>query len=65
MIFKPFIHGCHDFPFLSQGGIVANPNCSTIIALVAVTPLHKAVGVQRMTVATYQVRGEAHFFRFI
>lgn len=24
-----------------KGGIVANPNCSTIIALMAVTPLHR------------------------
>ena len=24
-----------------QGGIIANPNCSTIIALMAVTPLHR------------------------
>lgn len=29
-----------------QGGIIANPNCSTIIALMAVTPLHKAAKVQ-------------------
>ena len=28
-----------------QGGIIANPNCSTIIALMAVTPLHKAAKV--------------------
>jgi aspartate-semialdehyde dehydrogenase len=34
--------------------IIANPNCSTIIAIVAVTPLHRAVGVQRMVVSTYQ-----------
>lgn len=41
---------------LGQGGIIANPNCSTIIALMAVTPLHRAVGVKRMVVSTYQVR---------
>ena len=28
-----------------QGGIIANPNCSTIIALMAVTPLHRAAKV--------------------
>jgi aspartate-semialdehyde dehydrogenase len=39
-----------------NGGIVANPNCSTIIALVAVTPLHRAARVKRMVVSTYQVR---------
>ena len=27
-----------------EGGIIANPNCSTIIALMAVTPLHRAGG---------------------
>ena len=38
-----------------QGGIVANPNCSTIIALMAVTPLHRAARIKRMVVSTYQV----------
>ncbi len=40
-----------------RAGIIANPNCSTIIALVAVTPLHRATGsggVRRMVVSTYQ-----------
>ena len=41
---------------LGQGGIDANPNCSTIIALMAVTPLHRAAGVKRMVVSTYQVQ---------
>ncbi|NOZ23101.1 MAG: aspartate-semialdehyde dehydrogenase [Planctomycetes bacterium] len=35
-------------------GIIANPNCSTIIAMVAVYPLHKAAGIKRMVVSTYQ-----------
>lgn len=39
--------------------IVANPNCSTIIALVAVTPLHRAIGVERMVAATYQAASGA------
>ena len=34
--------------------LIANPNCSTIIALMAVAPIHRAVGVERMVVATYQ-----------
>jgi hypothetical protein len=41
------------------GGIIANPNCSTIIALVAVTPLHRAAGVKRMVVSTYQAASGA------
>ncbi len=35
-------------------GVVANPNCSTIIALMALAPLHRAFGLKRVTVATYQ-----------
>ncbi len=44
---------------LGQGGIVANPNCSTIIMLVPVTPLHRAAGVKRMVVSTYQAASGA------
>ncbi len=35
-------------------GIIANPNCSTILMNVAVWPLHKAFGVKRVVVSTYQ-----------
>ena len=41
------------------GGIIANPNCSTIIALMAVTPLHREAGVRRMVVSTYQAASGA------
>jgi len=41
------------------GGIVANPNCSTIIALTAVTPLHRVSPIQRMVVSTYQAASGA------
>jgi len=44
---------------LGQGGIIANPNCSTIIMLVPVTPLHRAAGVKRMVVSTYQAASGA------
>lgn len=39
---------------LEHQGIIANPNCSTIIALMALAPLHKAFGLRRATIATYQ-----------
>lgn len=39
---------------LKHSGIIANPNCSTIIALMALAPLHRAFGLTRATVATYQ-----------
>ncbi|MBI2340872.1 MAG: aspartate-semialdehyde dehydrogenase [Deltaproteobacteria bacterium] len=35
-------------------GIIANPNCTTIIAAMAVWPIHKIAKVKRMVVATYQ-----------
>jgi aspartate-semialdehyde dehydrogenase len=34
--------------------IIANPNCSTIQMLVALKPIYDAVGIERITVATYQ-----------
>lgn len=41
------------------GAIIANPNCSTIIALMAVTPLHRVAKVKRMVVSTYQAASGA------
>ncbi len=40
-------------------GIIANPNCSTIIGIVPVWPLHKANPVRRMVVSTYQAASGA------
>ena len=39
---------------LTHDGIVANPNCCTIPLTCALKPLHDAVGVARVRVATYQ-----------
>jgi len=35
-------------------GIIANPNCSTIIAVVALKPIHDAAKIKRIVVSTYQ-----------
>ena len=35
-------------------GIIANPNCSTMQMLVALAPIHRAAGITRINVATYQ-----------
>jgi aspartate-semialdehyde dehydrogenase len=35
-------------------GIIANPNCSTIIMVVALKPIYDAVGIKRVVVSTYQ-----------
>ncbi|MCL1844245.1 MAG: aspartate-semialdehyde dehydrogenase [Defluviitaleaceae bacterium] len=35
-------------------GIISSPNCSTIQAMVALYPLHKAFGIKRVIYSTYQ-----------
>jgi aspartate-semialdehyde dehydrogenase len=35
-------------------GLIANPNCSTMQLMVALAPIHRAVGIERLVVATYQ-----------
>jgi aspartate-semialdehyde dehydrogenase len=35
-------------------GLIANPNCSTMQLMVALGPIHRAVGIERIVVATYQ-----------
>ncbi|KAI4313675.1 hypothetical protein L6164_026634 [Bauhinia variegata] len=42
-----------------KGALIANPNCSTIICLVAATPLHRRAKVKRMVVSTYQAASGA------
>lgn len=42
-----------------RGRIIANPNCSTIILLMALTPLRRAFGVERVIVSTYQAASGA------
>ncbi len=44
----------HAIAQYKKRGIIANPNCSTIQMLVALKPIHDAVGVERINVATYQ-----------
>ncbi len=39
--------------------LVANPNCTTAIAVVALGPLHKAFGLKRVIVSTYQATSGA------
>jgi aspartate-semialdehyde dehydrogenase len=38
----------------SHNGIIANPNCSTMQMVVALAPVHRAVGIERIVVSTYQ-----------
>ncbi len=38
----------------TKRGIIANPNCSTMQLLVALAPIHREAGIERINVATYQ-----------
>lgn len=40
-------------------GIIASPNCSTTQMVVALAPLHAAVGIRRVVVSTYQATSGA------
>jgi len=35
-------------------GIVANPNCTTMVMMMALAPIHRAVGLERLVISTYQ-----------
>ena len=37
-----------------HNGIISNPNCSTIITLMAVAPIHRVSPIRRMVASTYQ-----------
>ena len=40
-------------------GIVANPNCTTMVAMPALAPLHRAAGLKRLIASTYQAASGA------
>ena len=44
----------HTLDGMAGAGIIANPNCSTIIALLAVSPLRSLGRITRITACTYQ-----------
>jgi aspartate-semialdehyde dehydrogenase len=43
-------------PHVLEGyhGLIANPNCSTMQLMVALAPIHRAAGIERLVVSTYQ-----------
>lgn len=38
----------------SHNGLIANPNCTTMQMVVALAPIQRAVGIERLVVSTYQ-----------
>lgn len=45
---------CNAADIARHKNIIANPNCSTIQAVVALKPLHEAFGIKRIIYSTYQ-----------
>ncbi len=43
----------------NAGGIVANPNCTTAIAVMALYPIHQKYGIKRAIISTYQATSGA------
>jgi aspartate-semialdehyde dehydrogenase len=44
----------NDDAILSNEGIVANPNCTTMVAMMAAGPLHRAAGLRTLIASSYQ-----------
>ncbi|MEX0825905.1 MAG: aspartate-semialdehyde dehydrogenase [Acidimicrobiia bacterium] len=53
--------GVNDHATRLHSGIIANPNCTTMVMLMAVAPLHRATGLREMIATSYQsVSGSGH-----
>ena len=44
----------NDHALRSHGGIIANPNCTTMVLMMAVAPLHRAAGLRSMVATSFQ-----------
>jgi aspartate-semialdehyde dehydrogenase len=48
------VAGVNDAAAEGHEGIVANPNCTTMVMMMALAPIHRAVGLERLVVSSYQ-----------
>jgi aspartate-semialdehyde dehydrogenase len=48
------VAGVNDEATEAHQGIVANPNCTTMVMMMALAPIHRAVGLERFIVSSYQ-----------
>jgi aspartate-semialdehyde dehydrogenase len=48
------VAGVNDAAAEGHQGIVANPNCTTMVMMMALAPIHRAVGLERLIVSSYQ-----------
>jgi aspartate-semialdehyde dehydrogenase len=48
------VAGVNDAALAGHGGIVANPNCTTMVLMMAAGPLHDELGLERLVATSYQ-----------
>lgn len=48
------VAGVNDHAVGDHRGIIANPNCTTMTALMGIAPLHRAAGLRAMVASSYQ-----------
>ena len=48
------VAGVNDHAIGGHRGIVANPNCTTMVLMMAAAPLHRAAGLTRLVATSYQ-----------
>ena len=48
------VAGVNDDDATEHSGIIANPNCTTMVLAMAAAPLHRAAGLQSMVATSYQ-----------
>ncbi len=48
------VAGVNDEAAEAHKGIIANPNCTTMVMMMALAPIHRAAGLERLVVSTYQ-----------
>lgn len=48
------VAGVNDDAIATHHGIVANPNCTTMVLMMAMAPLHRAAGLQQLVATSYQ-----------
>ncbi len=48
------VAGVNDHAIGGHEGIIANPNCTTMVLMMAVAPLHRAATIRHMVATTYQ-----------
>ena len=48
------VAGVNDDAAREHKGIVANPNCTTMVMMMALAPIHRAAGLERLILSSYQ-----------